>query len=178
MVANVEQQKQREKEAYPDVFASTKELSKRIATLRQRLHEEDPQYKKTLFATHRAKRAIDAFLIGKDPSIERLPKSKQPAALERLRQRYSKDPGYIARVKASSVAQHKHEADYPQLFVSNEQINQRKKDRRKELSGDPPFKQLIKATAAAHHAHQDYLHEHDKLLGELKIALETSTATK
>ena len=119
------------------------------------------------------------FVIARrQADFDALPKSQQAATLERLREQHRDDATYVALVQARDVTQQNLESDYPQLFVSNEGINQQKKASRQALKEDPDFKQLIKATAAAHHAQQNYLHEHDKLLRELKAKVEASAHTK
>ncbi|MBC8352883.1 MAG: sulfatase-like hydrolase/transferase [Planctomycetes bacterium] len=173
LVARVDLQKQKEKEAYPEVFESVKEYRKKIDTLRRTLHAEDPDYKETLFATYRAARAIDAFLVAREPAVEDLPASQQPAALERLRKKYGKDTRFIELVAVRVAAQKTLESRYPQLFVTNEQIVREKKERRRAIQDNPTFIQLIQETAAAWRAQQSHLHENDELLAELQRRLES-----
>ena len=70
------------------------------------------------------------------------------------------------------AAQQRLEASYPQLFVSNEKIIQKKKERRQALNDDPAFRKVIAETAAAWRAQQEYMHSHDELLGKLNEQLE------
>lgn len=169
-----EKLKEDEKRLYPEVFGSTKEFRKQISKLRKRLHEEDARYKETLFAVHRAARAIDAFLIAKEPDFEKLPASRHDAELERLRLNFQADPEYRELVDARDAAQRRLESSYPELFVSDEEINQRKKEHREALSDDPDFREVIARTAAAWRARQEYLHSHDEQLGRLRIQLEAA----
>ena len=164
--------KENEKRLYPEVFSSTKDFRKKITELRKRLHEEDPEYKETLFATYRAARAIDAFLVAKDPSFESLPTSRRSAELERLRLKHQTAPKYLKLVAARDAAQQKLESSYPQLFVSDQEINQKKKERRQALNDDPAFREVILKTSKAWHARQEYMHTHDSQLGRLRQQLE------
>ena len=164
--------KENEKQLYPEVFSSTQEFRKKNAELRKRLHEEDPVYKETLFATYRAARAIDDYLKTKEPGFESLPTSRRNAELERLRVKHQPDPEYLKLVAAQETAQQRLESSYPQLFVSDEQINQQKKERRKALNNDPEFREVIAKTSTAWRARQEYLHSHDELLGSLQRQLE------
>ncbi len=112
--------------------------------------------------------AIESFLISKDLAFGTLSSSRRPAQLERLRLEHQKDAEYLRLVIVQEVAQHELEFAYPQLFVSNEEILKRKKQRRDAAQGDPAFRKLIEETASAWRARQEYLHTHDPLLGELK----------
>lgn len=174
LVKRVDELKDKEKREYPDVFGSVKDFRKKIDKLRKKLHAEDADYKETLFATFRAARAIESFLISKDPGFDSLPASRRPAQLEQLRLEHQKDAEYQRLVIAQKVAQHELEFGYPQLFVSNEEILEQKKRRRDAAKSDPAFRKLIEETAAAWRAQQEYLHTHDARLGELKMQLDST----
>lgn len=171
LVKRVDELKEKEKREYPGVFGSVKDFRKKIDQLRKKLHAEDAGYKETLFATFRSAKAIESFLISKDSGFDAMPAGRRPAQLERLRQKYQKDSEYQRLVIAQKVAQHELEFGYPQLFVSNEEIVERKRLRRAAVKDDPAFRKLIEETAAAWSAQQEYLHTHDPLLGELKKQL-------
>lgn len=172
LVKRVDEQKEKEKRLYPEIFGSIKDVREKIQLERRKLHAEDPVYKETLFSTYRAERAMDAYLISKEPAVDQMSKSKRAAKLESLRRRFSKDPAYLDLEKIRDEAQKKLENDYPQFFISNETINREKNDRRKAAKDDPAFKQLIKETSEAWRAQQDYIHENDKKLAELLSKLD------
>jgi arylsulfatase A len=167
LVKRVDELDEENKKLYPEVFRTHKEFQKEISKLRKKLHEEDPKYKETLFATFRAARAIEAFLIVQQPDVADLPDSQRKAQLERLRKKHQKRPEYLKLVAGREAAQQKLEQDYPQLFLTNEQISERKSGNRKAIQKDPEFKKRIDLRAAAYRAQQDYLFEHDKKLKEL-----------
>lgn len=75
---------------------------------------------------------------------------------------------YLKLVARRDEAQRVLEKEYPQLFVSDEEINTAKKDRRKSLQDDPAFRQLLDQRAAAWKAQQNYLLTHDRSLAELQ----------
>jgi hypothetical protein len=157
---------------YPEVFSSHKAFQKKIQKLRKKFHQEDPVYKETLFATFRAKRALDQYLIDKEPAIENQPVSRKKAALEKARQRHHKDPGYRKLTETAETAQGKLEADYPQLFVNNEEFSKQRNKARETLKGNRDFKKLTDVRAAAYRAQQDYLYENDEKLVRLKKRLD------
>ena len=74
----------------------------------------------------------------------------------------------------AEAAQRKLEADYPQLFVSDDAIKQKRAAARKALKNDPTYKAIIQKRAAAYRAQQDYLHNRDKELGRLKQRLDAA----
>tara|TARA_Y100001954_G_C15647448_1_gene520893 strand:- start:141 stop:692 length:552 start_codon:yes stop_codon:yes gene_type:complete len=158
-------------ERFPEAFSSHKTFQKKIQSLRKKLHQEDPVYKETLFATFRANRALDQFLLEKDPSIARQPDTRKKAALERARQKHLADPAYGKLAKVAEDAQGKLEREYPQLFVSNEEIGKKRNEARRELKDDPEFKKLVQSRGDAYRAQQDYLYERDEQLARLKRQL-------
>ncbi|HAW99118.1 MAG TPA: hypothetical protein DCX67_11335, partial [Opitutae bacterium] len=67
--------------------------------------------------------------------------------------------------------QGKLEREYPQLFVSNEEIGKKRNEARRELKDDPEFKKLVQSRGDAYRAQQDYLYERDEQLARLKRQL-------
>ena len=155
-------------ETFPEVFSSHKSFQKKIQKLRKKLHQEDPVYKETLFATFRANRAMDQYLVDKEPSIEKQPDTRKKAALERARKKHQGDADYKKLITTAEDAQRKLEADYPQLFVSNEEITEKRNKARQAFKENPDFKKLSDTRAAAYNAQQDYLYVNDEKLAQLK----------
>ena len=81
----------------------------------------------------------------------------------------TRPPCYYA---TRDAAQKELEQSYPQLFTSNEEIAEYKKQQRKAAQDDPKFKQLLDERAAAYRAQQDYLFEHDGELARLQALIE------
>lgn len=162
----------RNKRLYPNVFRSHKEFQKEIAAERKKLHAEDPDYKETLFATFRADRAIDDYLIAQQPGVRDLPDSQRKREFERLRDRHRSDAEYKRLVALRDAAQQLLENRYPQLFRTNEDITRFRREQRSGLKGDPDFKRAIDERAAAWRAQQDYLFQHDSRLAELQKLLD------
>jgi len=166
-------------ERFPEAFSSHKAFQKKIQKLRKKLHQEDSVYKETLFATFRANRALDQFLVEKEPSIEKQPDARKKATLEKARKKHQGDPAYRKLVAFAETAQKKLESDYPKLFVSNEDITEKRNQARKALKENPEFKKLVEARGNAYRAQQDYLYENDEKLAHLKKSVEEEkTQTK
>lgn len=159
------------KRRFPDAFRTHKEYQKDIQNERKRLLESDANYKETLFATYRANRAIDEWLIAQQPELEALPKNQQKAAIEQLRVKLTTSPELLALVDLASQAQATLEAAYPQLFVSDEEINASKKAASDAAKNEPEFKRLTKERAAAHRAQEQYLLKTDDELQRLETLL-------
>jgi hypothetical protein len=82
-------------------------------------------------------------------------------------------------VAFAEAAQKKLESNYPKLFVSNEDITEKRNRARKALKENPEFKKLVEARGNAYRAQQDYLYENDEKLAQLKKLLEEEkTQTK
>ena len=156
------------KRIYPDVFRSHKDFRKEIGSLRKKLHAEDPRYKDLLFATFRARRAIDAFLVSRKPEVADFPDSRRLREIEELRRQFQKDKRYLDLVARRDSSQQKLERNYPKLFVTNRQITEFRRTRRQAFKNDATFKKHVNQRAAAWRAQQAYLFDHDKQLAELQ----------
>ena len=152
------------KRRYPDVFRSHKEFRKEITVLRKRLHAEDPRYKELLFAMFRARRAIDEFVMASKPGVADLPDSRRLRVIEQLKQQLRKDKGLLELVARRDSAQQKLEQAYPKLFVTNREITEFRRVRRRVLQDDAMFKKYVNQRAAAWRAQQAYLFANDKQL--------------
>ncbi|MEM1294798.1 MAG: sulfatase-like hydrolase/transferase [Verrucomicrobiota bacterium] len=172
LVNRVDQLDDQNKELFPAVNWSHKDYRKKVSQMRRKLHDSDPVYKETLFATHRANRALDAFLIAQKPEVEDWPNNRKKAELERLRLRFGDDPRYRKLIEEADAAQAKLEADYPMLFVSDEEIHELKKAAQEEAKSDSAFVAAKNERGAAYRAQQDYLHQNDERLSELMSQLE------
>lgn len=172
LVQRIDELDERNKRLYPDVFRSHKEFQNAISAERKKLHTEDPRYKESLFATFRAARAIDEYLIARQPEVADLPESRRKREIERLRDRHGNDPEYRQRVAVREKAQQELERQYPQLFRTNEDISNFRSEQRKALKDDPDFKRIIDERAAAWRAQQDYLFANDAQLADLQKQLE------
>jgi arylsulfatase A len=172
LVGEIERLDTEKVERFPEAFSSHKAFQKKIQKLRKKLHQEDPVYKETLFATFRANRAMDQYLVDKEPTIEKQPDTRKKAALEKARKKYLNDPAYRKLTTIAEEAQKKLENDYPQLFVSNEEITEKRNKARQALKENPDCKKLVEARGNAYRAQQDYLYQKDDKLKLLKKHLD------
>lgn len=162
---------QEKKTRYPEVFSSNKEAKKKLQELRKQLHQNDSEYKETLFATFRAQRAIEQYLLDQVPELKDLPNAEKKAALENTRLKYGKDPGFLERIQLSADAQSKLENKYPQLFITDQEIYQRKELARKAVRENTDYKKLTSARNSAYSASLDYLYKKDNRLMKLREIL-------
>lgn len=174
LVKRIDELDEENKRLYPDVFRTHKETRKQIAKRRKQLLESDPKFKELLFATYRAKREIEAYLVSKRPAVADFPNSRKPNAIAQLRRTHQKDAEYLSLVAASNRAQQLLERAYPELFISDQQINESKKKKREARKDDPDFKKRIEQRAEAWRAQQAFLLEHDQRLRELDEELARS----
>ncbi|MBM84319.1 MAG: hypothetical protein CMJ78_27500, partial [Planctomycetaceae bacterium] len=172
LVKRVDELDEQKKRLFPEVFRSHKEFQKKIGAERKRLHAEDMEYRKLLFATFRANRAIDLYLYDQQPGVRELPDSRRKSELARLRIKHKQDQQYLELVKDKQAAQQELESRYPQLFRSNEEITKYRKKQRETVKDDPAFKKIVAERAAAWRAQQDYLFQHDSELAKLRDQLQ------
>jgi len=159
------------KDRFPAAFSSHKELKKKVLKLRKELNKTDPRYKELLHATHRASRALDAYLIQQRPDVVDYPNSRRKAEMERLRRKHSDLPGYKKLLLVLERSQKKLEEVYPQAFISDEDIKKSRKSEHMRIKEDPNYKNLQKDRADAYRAREDYLFSNDNRLAELKELL-------
>ncbi len=167
IVKAVDDLDEQKKQRFPTAFRSHKEIRKQALALRKKLNKENADYKQRLNTTHRAKRAIDAFLIEQEPLVATFPNSRRKAALERLRRQHRDSDSYRKLLTAWQSAQSELEAAYPKAFVTDAQINAARKKAHQELRNDLEYKQLQSARAQAYRQQQDYLLANDARLSEL-----------
>lgn len=168
LVKRVDDYDEQLKQQYPAAFASLKEAKKKILELRKQHNENDNAYREVLHATHRANRAIDAWLFAQQPGSVDLPDSQRRRTLELLRRKHEKDAEYVALVNAAATAQKKLEKAYPQLYVADEELVAGRKRAYDALKSNEAFRTLKDKRAEAYYAQQDYLFVHDERLAELK----------
>lgn len=172
LVHRVDELDEEKKRLFPAVFRSHKEIRKALSAERKRLLKNDARYKELLFSTHRAERAIEAFLVSKNPGLADVSKSRRAHAVEQLRVRFKNDPDYVDLVNARNDAQERLSKAYPRLFVSDERIKADRQKSRDALKNDAAFRQKTKQRAAAWQAQQAFLLANDKRLAELQAALD------
>lgn len=155
------------KARFPDAFRTHKESQKAVLAERKRLDETDPVYKATVQATHRAERTIENWLLAKQPGLDAVRGDRRKASLEQLRIQFADTPELVALIETARQAQAKLEADYPKLFVSDEEINAAKRAAAAAVRSDFEYQRLSKERAAAHRAQEDYLLANDAELKRL-----------
>lgn len=159
-------------EQFPEVFQSNKQIRKSITETRKRLHAHDARYKELLFATYRAAREIDQYIIEQHPEYAALPANQKKERLEKWSNAMRKLPReqaqeFLELLEKQRKSQSELEAAYPQLFVSDNDIKQSRNAARANLKGSPEFRRCIEKRAAAWRAQQNYLLTHDQLLSDL-----------
>jgi arylsulfatase A len=167
LVKRVGELDEEKKRRFPDAFRSHKDVRNAIQAERKRLLESNPVYKETLFATYRANREIDEWLVAKQPELDELPDNRRKAAINQLRSRFAEDTELLALAEKAKTAQKKLEADYPQLFITDDEITARKKAAYDDLRDNAVFQRLTRERAETYYAQQDYLLTTDRELKRL-----------
>ncbi len=157
LVKRVDELDDEKKKRFPDAFRSHKDVRKSIQKERKHLLESDAAYKETLFATYRANREIDEWLLAKHPELDALPSNRKKAVIDQLRKRFADDRELLTLAEKAKQAQEQLEADYPHLFVTDEEITARKKKAYDALRDNAEFQRLTRERAETHYAQQEYL---------------------
>lgn len=178
LVLRVDELDEARKRRFPVAFRTHKEYRKTIQDERKRLLKSDPSYKETLFATYRANRAIDEWLVARQPGLDALPSNRRKSAIDQLRATLIESRELLALIEKAKQAQAKLEAAYPQLFISDEEINAKKKAAAVAARSDPEFQRLSKKRAEAYQAGQDYLLTTDNELKRLAVLLKAASSQK
>lgn len=165
---------EKNKKRYPNVFRTHKNFSQERINLRKKLLTEDPAYKETLFATYRAERALEAFLISLKPEVAKLHNSRKKREIERLRTQYKTDQRYLELLRSRNIAQQKLESTYPQLFRTDADVTEFRDQERNKLKNDPEFRKHVDDRAAVWRDQQDYLLTHNDKLARLKQKLDSA----
>ena len=168
LVDRVDQLDLRNKTLFPDVFRTHKESKKQIADKRKRLSEQDSVFKQLLTATHRADRAVEAYLIAQQPEIADWPNSRKRATMERLRVKFAETKAYQSLEAAAAAARAKLVADYPEVFITDEEIKAAKHAVVEKTKQNPDLRKARQERAEAYRAQRDYLLTVDKKLAELE----------
>jgi len=176
LINEVDRLDRQKAERFPEVFQSQKQIKKAISETKKKLHAEDPRYKELLFATYRASRQIDQYVIAQHPEYDSLPANQQKerldqwiTAMREIRREETKE--FFDLVENKQQAQRQLETAYPQLFISDEDIKQSRNAKRESLKNNPAFRDCIEKRAAAWRAQQDYLLTHDPQLSGLNKRL-------
>jgi arylsulfatase A len=178
LVTAVAAAKESERQMYPEVFLTIKQVRKEIGDYRQELLKSDPRYKQLRDTINQRQRSIVKFLESRDTTLKNLPSTDYKAALERTRQRYITDADYLQIVRNIEMAELQCKETYPRLFITNEEIQVAQRAARKRLSDTPDFKATIQVTASAVRAEREYLLSANAELAELHHTLFGSQVKK
>ena len=171
LVTAVATAKEHERQMYPDVFLTIKQVRRQIEDLRQKLLKSDPHYKQLRDTINQHQQSVVKFLESRNTSLKNLPSTDYKAALERTRQRYITDTDYLLIMRKIEQAEQQFKDTYPRLFITNEEILAAQQAARRNLSDTLDFKAVIKATATAVRAEREYLLSADAELMELHNTL-------
>ncbi len=174
LVREVEMLDEKLKELYPEAFLSHKERRKAIQNRREMLLENDPVFKEVLFSTYRANQAIDDWLVTQRPALAELPSNRKKAELDRVRKQFNDHPHLKELVAVSEAAATRLEGQYPELFMTDEEMTVLKKEAHARLREQPDFQQWVKRRADAYYAGRDYLQTQDAELVRLGEQMEKS----
>ncbi len=157
---------------YPEAFRTHKELSKSISATKQRLKATDPEFKPMESAVHKARRAEDAYVVSKNPRLQKLPAHRYNSELDlaRVRLEAEKDPGLLALIAETARRQAVLESRFPEAFASVDAQVDHRNALRRALNDDPKFQEQNRAVADVLRAIKEYERSAEPRLVELEAA--------
>ena len=157
LVTTIEKLDSQRKQKFPDVYRSHKQFQKQMQKERKHLLESDSEFKLRTQATHRARRAIEEYLISLEPAVAELPDHLRKRRIQELAASQKNSPNYLALHAGYAAAVRHLESGWPQLFLTNEQVTEVRKQNRERIRSSPDFQAADRERAAAWRAKEDYL---------------------
>lgn len=167
----IDLQKIEEREAFADVFRTTKESQKKIAVRRKELLANDTSFKQLHDKINRAKRAEVDYLHRLHEGLADLAPQAYKAALERARQTAKDNAEFQSLIAARRQFEAEQRRGYPDLFRTDADFAADRKAARQRLKDDPTFKAQLRATADAVNAEREYLYNAEPELRRLHAIL-------
>lgn len=143
--------------AYPDAFATHKQLQKGILARKKEIRDTDPRFKEMESAINRTKREEVELIESKTPGLADLPSERYHAKLAARRKQLAEDAELAALVERRIQLETDLVAAFPAAFQDVEELVELRNQRRKTLNDDPEFKSRNHEVAEAWRAIQDYL---------------------
>ena len=167
LVAELDRCKMRQREQFPDVFRTVKEVRTEINDDRRKLQQSDSNYQQLRDRINRSRRAQRDFVLRQRPRLTRLPPTQFEAALEGARRKLADNPQLKALEQAEKQSEKALRRQYPRLFVTDAKILQQQRAARQRREADEAFRAVVRQTTDAFRAQQDYLHDAEPRLREL-----------
>lgn len=174
LVAKHENLKSELHAAYPEAFASHKELGKQIAKRKKHIKQTEPDFKPMEVAIHRSRRAEDDYVLSTKPELEKLnrkglPKQRFNSELAQVRAQLesNSDKKLAALVAETARLQAALENRFPEAFESVDAAVEKRNAVRKSLNSDSQFQSQNRLVVDANNALKEYVLKAAPELAEL-----------
>lgn len=137
------------KKQFPEAFKTLKERKKAVVSERRRLLREDPLFKKLNEAITKLRRTEVKLLHVLHPELEKEPPASYPLALARARKKSAEAQAYQVVMTNLAVTEARLAVRYPQVVISDEQLQEKSREARAKAAADPIFQELNKTIATA-----------------------------
>lgn len=159
--------KQRQHEHYPEVFSSIKEVRKPLMELRKELATNDTQYQQLNKRVNQAKQEQKRYVLERFPQLESMPASESAAAAAQFRKTIAHEKEFVVLKKQQEDAEEALEQAFPELFITNEEIQARQREEREKLKGSPEFQKVIQDVSELVRKEMEYRHQKNPELKQL-----------
>ena len=158
-------------EQFPQVFSSIKEVRKPITELRKKLAAENIQYQALNKEINQTRQTEKQFVLKRFPELEKLPASEFEAAYAQRRQQVIKDAVLVELQKQQTAAEAKLTKAFPELFVTNEEIQAKQREQRAKLKDSPEFQKTLHDVSNLVKAEMEYRHQKNAELKALWLQI-------
>ncbi|MAT09678.1 MAG: hypothetical protein CMM02_01610 [Rhodopirellula sp.] len=160
-------------EQFPEVFSSIKDVRKPLTELRKKLAAENMQYQALNKQINQTRQRQKRFVLERFVELEKLPASEFEAAYAQRRQQAMQDADFIELQKQQAAAEAKLTEAFPELFITNEEIQAKQREQRVKLKDTPEFQQMLRHVSDLVKTEMEYRHQKNAELKALWLQIFT-----
>ena len=116
---------------------------------------------------NQAKQAQKRLILERFPELESLPASQFASALAQRRQHVLQEKAFLDLQKQQTNAEAAMLETFPELFITNEEIQAQQREQRVKLKGSPEFQKTLQDVAKLVKTEMEYRHQKNAELKEL-----------
>jgi len=135
--------------------------------LRKELATNDTQYQQLNKRVNQAKQEQKRYVLERFPQLESMPASESAAAAAQFRKTIAHEKEFVVLKKQQEDAEEALEQAFPELFITNEEIQARQREEREKLKGSPEFQKVIQDVSELVRKEMEYRHQKNPELKQL-----------
>ncbi len=163
--------KRRQHQQFPEVFSSIKEVRKPLTELKKKLAAENEQYQSLNRQVNQARQAQKQFILKRFPELESLPASQFAASFAQRRKQVLEDAIFVKLQEQEAEATEKLTKAFPELFITNEEIQTKQRVQRAKLKGSSEFQKVLQNVSDLVKTEMEYRHQKNAELKSLWLQI-------